>query len=148
MRERQPLGDHLDASEKQQIHVDRPRPVARTAEFAALLALDRLADVQQLLGVKRGSDQNGAVEEVGLVEHLPHRLGLIEGRGRLHRDAVSAQALDRPAQLRLAVADIGAEAEIADPLRSTSVAQTPSSSSDSRSSDCSRVTSTPASWTT
>jgi hypothetical protein len=55
-----------------------------------------------------------------------------------------AQALDRPAQVRLTVADVRAEAEVADPA---AVRQTPSSSSDSRSRDLSKVTSTPASCT-
>jgi hypothetical protein len=60
---------------------------------------------------------------------------------------VRAQTLDRPAQMCLAIADVGAEAEIPDTPRSL-VAQTPSSSSGSRSSDFSSVTSTPASCTT
>jgi hypothetical protein len=61
---------------------------------------------------------------------------------------VGAQALDRASEVFLAIADVGAEAEVSDALRPEALAQRPSSSSDSRSSERSSVTSTPASWTT
>ena len=42
------LGAHLDVAEEQQVDVDRAGPVARAAEGAAVLGLDRLAEVEQL----------------------------------------------------------------------------------------------------
>jgi hypothetical protein len=140
MGKRQAVGAQLDLAEQQQVDVDRPGTVAWAAEGAPALSLDRLADVEQLLGIQCGADADGCVEEVRLVEDLADGLGLVERRDRLDRYTMLAEGLNRRPQLRLAVADIGAEAEVAGP-------QTPSSSSGSRSIDRSRVTSTPASCT-
>ena len=148
MRQRQPLAAHLDVAQQQQVDVDRTRAVARAAGLAAPLRLNRLADVEQRLGLEVGPDPNGAIQEVGLVEDLPYRRRLIQRRRRFDGDAMNAQPLDRPAEVFLAIADVGAEAEISDALRPAALAQRPSSSSGSRSSDRSSVTSTPASWTT
>src|SRR5689334_25376349 len=117
------------------------------SEGAAVLCLDLLADVEERLRLEGGSDPDRAVEEVRLIEDLPHGLRLIERGGRLHLHPSGAQVLDRSPELGFAVADVRAEAEIADPRSAHFSAQTPSSSSDSRSSDRSTVTSTAASCT-
>ena len=96
MRQREPLGAQLDVAEEEQVEVDRPRAVARAAEVPAVLGLDRLADVQQLLGLERGPHPDRGVEEVGLVEDLPDRLRLVERGDRLDLDPVFAQVGDRP----------------------------------------------------
>jgi hypothetical protein len=143
VRQRQPVRRHFDVAEQKEIDVDRPGAVAGAVEVPATLSLDSLAEVEQCLGLESGTDPDRAVQEVGLVEDLPNRLGLVERGGSLDDDTMLAQTLNRPAQLRLTIADVRAQAEVADPLL-----QTPSSSSASRSSDFSRVTSTPASCTT
>ena len=103
----------LDLAEDQQVDVERPRPVAR-AQRAPALDLDRLADIEQRLGLELGADADAGVEEVGLVEDLPHRLGLV-GRGDgLDLDPVTGQLGDRGAQMAGAVADVGAQPEEAD----------------------------------
>ena len=56
VRDRQALGGVLEVSEQQHVDVDRARAVARAAEHPPLLDLDRLADVEQLLGLERGAD--------------------------------------------------------------------------------------------
>jgi hypothetical protein len=139
MGKREALGAQLEIVEEQEVDVDRAGAVTGPAEGAAVLGLDRLAEVEQLFGLERGPDPDGGVQEVGLVEELTHRLRLIERGDRLHLDAVLPQIVDRPAQVRLAIADVRAEAEVP--------GQTPSSSSGSRSMDRSKVTSTPASCT-
>ena len=110
VRQRQPLGLELDVAEQQQVDVERPRAVARPAEHPPLLDLDRLADVEQRLGLELGADPRRGVEEVGLVEDLADRLGLVDGGDRLDLDPVLAEQLDRRAQVLLAVADVRAEA--------------------------------------
>jgi hypothetical protein len=147
MGEREPVGAQLEIAEEEQVEIDRPRPVARAAECPPMLGLDGLAEVEQLLGGERGSDANGGVEEVRLVEDLTDRLGLVERRNRLDDDAVLAEVGDRPPEVGLAVADVRSEPDVAGSLRALPPAQTPSSSSDSRSRERSRVTSTPASCT-
>ena len=77
MRKREPIRDELDVAEQEQVHVDRPRPVARAAEVAAGLRLDLLAEVEQNLGFAPGPDPNRRVEEVRLVEDLADRLRLV-----------------------------------------------------------------------
>jgi hypothetical protein len=144
MRQCQPLGLQLDVAEQEQVDVDRPGTVPGAAEGPPVLGLDRLRQVEQLLGLQGGPDPDCGVEEVGLVQDLADRFRLVERRDGLDRDAVCAQVLDGAAQVRLPVADVRAEPEKAEPrLR----AQTPSSSSGSRSRARSRVTSTPASCT-
>lgn len=121
--------------------------MARPCEGAAVLDLDRLADVEQRLGLELRPDPGRRVEEVGLVEDLPDRLGLVEGRDGLDGDAVLAEIGDRAAKMILALADVRAEADVPDPALRR-VAQTPSPSSPcSRSVARSSVTSTPASST-
>jgi hypothetical protein len=141
---REALRAQLDLAEKQQVDVDRAGAVSGAAEGAAVLGLDRLADVEQRLRLERRPDTDGRVEEVRLVEDLARRLGLVERGDRVYLDTVLTQVVDRPPQMRLAIADVRAEAEVPDPR---GAGQTPSSSSDSRSIDRSRVTSTPASCT-
>ena len=94
-------------------------------------------------GLQGGPHPDGGVQEVGLIEDLPDRLGLIERGHRIHGDRMRRQVLDRPAEVGFPVADVGAQAEVAQHFRG----QTPSSSSDSRSRERSSVTSTPASCT-
>jgi hypothetical protein len=120
--------------------------VAGAAEGAPVLDLDRLADVEQPLGAERGPHPGGGIEEVGLVEDLADRLGLILGGDRLDRDLVAAEVGDRPAEVRLAVADVRPEPDVADPL-ARGLAQIPCSSPGSLSTEPSRVTSTAASST-
>ncbi len=123
--------------------------MAGPREGPSVLDLDPLAEVEQLLGLERGADADGGVEEVRLVEDLPDRLGLIGGRDRLDLDPMASKVLDRPAQVLLALADVGAETDVADPLGRLG-AQTPPSSSSmsiSRAVVRSRVNSTAASCT-
>jgi hypothetical protein len=140
VREGEALGAQLEVAEQQQVDVDRPWAVPGAAKRPAVLRLDCLAEVEQLLRLELGADPDRGVEEVGLIQDLANRLGLVQRGDRLDIDAMAPQVVDRPPQVRLAIADIRAEPEIADP-------QTPSSSSESRSSERSSVTSTAASWT-
>ena len=82
----------LEVAEQQQVDVERSRAVALAAEHAPLLDLDRLAEVEQLLGLQLGADPDRGVQEVGLVEDLAHRLGLVQRRDRLDLHAVLAAA--------------------------------------------------------
>jgi hypothetical protein len=152
VRQGQALGPKLDVSEQQQVQVQGPGPMAGPREGAAVLDLDSLAEVEQLLGLERGADASGGVEEVRLVEDLPDRLGLISGGDGLDLDPMASKVLDRPAQMLLTLADVGAETDIADPLGALGRlgAQTPPSSSSmsiSRAVVRSRVNSTAASCT-
>jgi hypothetical protein len=147
MRESQPIRSDLDVPEQEQIEIDRARPMARSTERAPVLGLDRLAEVEELIGLERSPYPYGGIEKVGLVEELAHRLGLIQRGNRLDVHPAFPQILDRAAQVGFAIADVRSEPDVADSLRILSGAQTPSSSSDSRSSERSTVTSTPASWT-
>src|SRR5262245_36374842 len=133
MRQREPLVGVLDVAEQQEVDVERARAVARAAEHPAVLGLDRLARVEQLERLERGRDARRRVQEVGLVEDLPHRLGLIERRDGLDLHPMQAEQLDRSSQVRLAVADIGAQAEVADPAHRSSSTSSPSSSPNGRS---------------
>ena len=90
--------------------------MARPGEHPSLLDLDRLAEVEQRLGLELGADADRRVEEVGLVEDLADRLGLVQRGDRLDLDAVLAQQLDRRAQVGRAVADVRAEPQVAGPL--------------------------------
>ena len=92
MRQGQPLGLELEVAEQQQVDVERPRAVARPAEHAPPLDLDRLAEVEQRLGLELGADPDRRVEEVGLVEDLADRLGLVGGGDRLDLHPVLAAA--------------------------------------------------------
>ena len=93
------LGLELEVAEQQQVDVERARAVAGGVEGAAALGLDPLAEVEQLLGLELGADADRGVEEVGLVEDLADRLGLV-GRGdRLDLDPALAQQLDRRPQV-------------------------------------------------
>jgi hypothetical protein len=148
MRERQPFAAQLDLAEQEQVEVDRPRAVAGTGEGAPVFDLDRLADVEQPLGAERGSHPGGGVEEVRLVEDLSHRLRFIEGGDRLDPNPLSAEVLERATEVSLAIPDVRAEPDVADPLSpARALAQIPCSSPGSRSIEPSRVTSTPASST-
>src|SRR5204863_1715688 len=82
-------------------------------QIAAELALDVLAGVEQLLGPELGLDPDARVEEVGLVEHLAHGVGLVGRRRGEHVHAARRQELDGALQVRAAVADIRAQPEVA-----------------------------------
>jgi hypothetical protein len=145
----QPLGLDLEVAEQQQVEVDGARTVAGPGEGATVLDLDRLAEVEQLPGIERRPDPGGGVEEVGLVEDLADRLGLIQRGDGLDRDPVIGEVSDGAPQMRFAVPDVRAEADVTDPLAGArGLAQTPSpSSSGSRSAVPSSVTSTATSST-
>jgi hypothetical protein len=140
VREGEAVGFQLEVAQQQEVDVDRAGTMARSTGSAALLGLDRLAQVKQVLGLEGSPDPDRGVEEIRLVDDLADRLRLVQRGDGLDLDVAAAQVLDRLAQLGFAVADVRAESEVAGP-------QTPSSSSDSRSSERSRVTSTAASWT-
>ena len=120
MRQREALVLELDVAEEQHVHVDRAGPVARPGEDAAELDLDRLADVEELERLEVGGDARGGVQEVGLVEDLADRLGLVERRDGLDRDAVAAEQFERLRDVLGALADVGAKAEVAGPDRQSS----------------------------
>ena len=131
----EPLGLELDLAEQEQVDVERARPVAGAAEEPALLDLDRLADVEQLLGLELRPDPHGGVEEVGLLEDLADGLCLIGGGDGLDLDSVLAQRSDGGTQVTLPVAEVRAQAQVAGPQSDPS----PSSSSSGP---------TPRSWVT
>jgi hypothetical protein len=144
------LALELDVSQQQQVDVERARAVAGRRERPAVLGLDPLADIEQGVGLERGANADGGVEEVGLVEDLADRLGLVGGGDGLDLDSMRPQVLDGPAQVPLTLADVRSQPQVADALLGGRVAQAgPSSSSRpiSRSAALSRVTSTAASLT-
>ena len=100
-------------AEQQEVDVDRARAVATPPEVAAELALDRLARVEQRLGLERGLDPQAGVEERRLVEHEADRIGVVGRGGRRAPHAVRGQRVDGGLQVRAAVADVRAEAEVA-----------------------------------
>src|SRR3954453_764428 len=87
--------------------------MTRWGEVAAERDLDRLAGIEQRLGRQVGLDAQAGIEERGLVEDLADRVGVVGRRGGQDRDAVLAQQADRRLEVRAAVADVGAEAEVA-----------------------------------
>ena len=105
----------LELAEQQDVDVDRARPVARPAGRAAELALQALDGVEQLQRLQRGAHAQAGVEEAGLVGHLADGVGVVHRGGRAHLHARRGQRVDRALQLGAAVADVGAEAEQADP---------------------------------
>src|SRR3712207_8394937 len=54
--------------------------------------LDRLAGVQQRLGLQRRLDAHARVEERGLVEDLADGVGVVRRRGGQHGDAVDRKS--------------------------------------------------------
>src|SRR5436305_328637 len=144
VRQRQALAGKLEVAKQEQVDVERAGAVARGIEGPAASHLDLLAEVEQGFGLKRGADADRGVEEVGLVQHLADRFGLV-GRGdRLDLDPALAQQLDRRPQVRPTVADVGTEPEVTGPHRSA--VQVASASSSSASSPRSWTTSTATSW--
>ena len=89
---RQALGGVLEVAQQQQVDVDHPRSVAQPAGRPADLALDRLAGVEQRLGIELGLDLHAGVEEVRLVEHQADRLGLVDRRASDARSRRGAAA--------------------------------------------------------
>ena len=69
--QRQPVGLELQVAEQQQVQVERARAMPLPAEHPPLLDLDRLAEIEQVLGLQLGADPDRGVQEVGLVEDLP-----------------------------------------------------------------------------
>ena len=83
VRQRQPLGRVARVAQQEHVDVDRARPVADVALTrlrAAHLALDRLAGVEQRLGLELGVDPQAGVEEARLVEDLADRVGVVRAR--------------------------------------------------------------------
>jgi len=69
VREAQPVGAVLGVPEQKEVDVDRARPVADAAlEVAAQVALDRLARVEQRLGLELCRDPDAGVQERRLVQ--------------------------------------------------------------------------------
>ena len=106
VRQGETVGRELEVAEQQQVDVERPRAVPGSVELAATSGLDLLAEVEQGLGLEPGADPDRGVEEVGLVEHLADRLGLIGGGDRLDLDPGRLQCLDRGEEVGPAVADV------------------------------------------
>ena len=129
----------LDVAEQEEVDVQGPRPVPRPAEHAPVLGLDRLAGVEQVQRLEVGGHSHHRVQEVGLVEDLANRLGLVRRRDRQHLDPMLAEKGYGAAQVLLAVADIRTEPEEAGPAL---IPHCSSSSSSSTSKDRSCTTST------
>ena len=100
-------------AQQQHVDVHRPGTVADRVRSPAQLVLHRLAGVEQLLRVEVGLHPQAGVEEVGLVEDLALRLGLVDRGGAKHRHAVGGERVTGCAKVRDAFADVGAEAEVA-----------------------------------
>ena len=66
------------------------------AEDPAVLGLDRLAHLEKLLGAQGRPHPDRGVQEVGLIEDLADRLGLIERGHRIHGDRMRRQVLRSP----------------------------------------------------
>jgi hypothetical protein len=135
MRDLEAIRFQLEIAEEQHVDVERARAVTGTGEHPALLGLDRLAAVQELVGLEVGRDADRGVEEVGLVEDLADRLGLIGRRGGLDADAVLGEEPDRRPQMLRAIPDVRAEPEV-------SLARRRAQSGSSSPAGASRVTST------
>ena len=100
-------------AEQQQVDVDFAGAVTRSAGGAADGALDGLAGVQQRLGVEVRLDPQACVQERRLVEHEPHRIGVV-GRGRGDRShPVLGQQIDRRLQVGAPLADVRAQTQVA-----------------------------------
>jgi len=87
MGKHQALGPAFEVTEQQQVHVDGPRAVTHPARDPAQVALDLLADVEQLLGCQLGVYRQDRVEEVLLVGHVSLGCRLVHRRGGGHGDA-------------------------------------------------------------
>jgi len=101
----------LEVVQQQEVDVDHSWRVPRTPALAPLFPLDQLERVEQVLRAEIGPDPDRGVEEVGLVEDLPDRLGPPCRGDGLDLEALLPQAVDRGPQVSEAVADVGAEAE-------------------------------------
>jgi hypothetical protein len=99
MGQRQALGGKLEIAEQEQVDVEWAWAMARSVEGAAAGDLDLLAEIEQRFGLEIGADADRRVEEVGLIEHLSNRLGLVGRRDRLDLDPALAQHLDRRPQV-------------------------------------------------
>ena len=79
------------------------RPTSRSTALAASSRLQRL---------ELGLDPHARVEEVGLVEHEPDRLGVVHRRGRGDRDPVRGQRGHRRLEVGPPIAEVGTEPEV------------------------------------
>src|SRR5262249_6816552 len=86
MRQDETLGREREIAEQEQVDVERAGAVARGVERATTGSLDLLTEVEQRFGLQLGADADRGVEEVGLVEDLADRLGLISGGDRIDLD--------------------------------------------------------------
>jgi hypothetical protein len=114
VRNREAIGRQLEVADEEQVDVEGARPVTRPAGHSPALDLDRLAHVQELGWPERGAHPGDRVQEVPLVEHLPDRLGLVQGRDRLNLDATLAERGERRPKVALAIADVRAQAQVSD----------------------------------
>ena len=112
MRQGEPLGLLLHVAKQEHVDVDGARAVPRAPEDAAHLELDDLARIEELLRAELGFHLHRGVQEVGLLEQLALRLGLVDGRRADNPRAVVRQQVPSALQVGQAVANIRAEAEI------------------------------------
>jgi hypothetical protein len=82
------------------------------AKHPPLLELDRLAQVQQSLWLQLRPNPDRGVQEIRLVEDLADGLRLVQGLDCLHLHPVLAKRRHGRAG-GLAIADVGAEAQVA-----------------------------------
>ena len=79
VREGNALVGELDVAEQQDVDVDRARPVAHPLAMSVprsvLQPLDR---VEQIEWLELGLNQHASIQEGRLVEHLPHRVGVVD----------------------------------------------------------------------
>jgi hypothetical protein len=114
VRQHQPAALHHAIAEDQNVDVDRPRSVSRSA-LTAQRQLHPLTGIEQILRIELGLDFQDRVVEVPLVRYLPYRLRLVDRRSPQDADArCGAEKLDRRPQIGQPVADVGAESQVCD----------------------------------
>ena len=96
---------------EEDVEVDRARAADRAARAAADLVFEGLQEAQQRFRLEAGLDAAGGVVERRLVLHRADGSRLVE-RGYGFDAGHAGEAAQGHAQVRLAVADIGAEAEV------------------------------------
>src|SRR5579863_3253506 len=77
----------FDIAEQQQVDVNRPRTVPGAAGGAAEVALELLAEGEQLKRTELGVDREAGVKKRRLVEDLTDRVGVVDARARDHANA-------------------------------------------------------------
>ena len=77
----------------------------------AELTLQALDRVEQLGRLERGLDPHARVQKARLLEHLPHRVGVVGGGRGEHRHAGARQGIDGGLQVDAPIAYVRAESE-------------------------------------